>query len=134
MTLTGPAGPLQVEVEFPAGDVAAQPVVAIVCHPLPTEGGTMNNKVVTMAARALREMGVTTVRFNLRSVGASAGSKLELAGEIVVHQRRRGQRLPLPVAHRRRRQLRLPIRKCQHRDVGIIGGRRRLGSRAVVPR
>ena len=74
LTLTGPAGPLQVEVEFPAGDVAAQPVVAIVCHPLPTEGGTMNNKVVTMAARALREMGVTTVRFNFRGTGASGGA------------------------------------------------------------
>ena len=52
LTLAGPVGALQVEVEFPEADVAAQPVVAIVCHPLPTEGGTMNNKVVTMAASA----------------------------------------------------------------------------------
>ncbi len=33
----------------------------------------MHNKVVTMAARALRELGVATVRFNFRSVGASSG-------------------------------------------------------------
>jgi alpha/beta superfamily hydrolase len=50
------------------------PVVAVVCHPLPTEGGTMYNKVVTMAARALRECGVDTVRFNFRGVGASEGA------------------------------------------------------------
>ena len=82
LTLTGPAGPLQVEVEFPAGDVAAQPVVAIVCHPLPTEGGTMHNKVVTMAARALRESGVATLRFNFRGVGQSEGRFDDGVGEL----------------------------------------------------
>lgn len=34
----------------------------------------MHNKVVTMAARALRELGITVVRFNFRSVGNSAGT------------------------------------------------------------
>ena len=68
--LAGPAGPLEVAVDR-AG--APRPVVAIVCHPLPTEGGSMHNKVVTMAARALRECGVDTVRFNFRGVGASGG-------------------------------------------------------------
>ena len=72
--LDGPAGPLELAVEHPDVDVAALPLVAIVCHPLPTEGGTMHNKVVTMAARALRELGVSTVRFNFRGVGASAGT------------------------------------------------------------
>ena len=71
LTLAGPAGPLEVAVD--RAD-SPRPVVAIVCHPLPTEGGTMHNKVVTMAARALRECGVDTVRFNFRGVGASAGS------------------------------------------------------------
>lgn len=71
LALAGPAGPLEVAVD--RAD-APRPVVAIVCHPLPTEGGTMHNKVVTMAARALRECGVDTVRFNFRGVGASAGS------------------------------------------------------------
>ncbi len=33
----------------------------------------MDNKVVTMTARALRELGMMTVRFNFRSVGASDG-------------------------------------------------------------
>ena len=74
LTLQGPTGPLEVAIDLPEGEVTARPVTAIICHPLSTEGGSMHNKVVTMAARALRDLGVTTVRFNFRSVGASAGS------------------------------------------------------------
>ncbi len=74
LTLSGPVGALEVAVDLPEADVVAQPIVAIVCHPLSTEGGTMHNKVVTMTARALRELGITVVRFNFRSVGGSAGS------------------------------------------------------------
>ncbi|MCC4608053.1 alpha/beta family hydrolase [Xanthomonas campestris] len=73
LTLSGPVGPLDVAVDLPDAYVAVQPVTAIVCHPLSTEGGSMHNKVVTMAARALRELGITVVRFNFRSVGTSAG-------------------------------------------------------------
>ena len=82
LTLPGPAGALEVAVDRPDEDVAAVPVVAIVCHPLPTEGGTMHNKVVTMAARSLRELGVTTVRFNFRGTGASTGSFDHGRGEL----------------------------------------------------
>lgn len=74
LTLDGPAGPLEVAVDPADAEAAAQSVVAVICHPLSTEGGSMHNKVVTMAARALRELGVTTVRFNFRGVGASAGT------------------------------------------------------------
>ena len=74
LVLPGPAGALEVAVDLPEDDVTRQPVVAIVCHPLPTEGGTMHNKVVTMAARALRELGVATVRFNFRGTGTSEGA------------------------------------------------------------
>jgi len=74
LMLDGPAGPLELAVDLPEQGTAVQPVVAVVCHPLSTEGGSMHNKVVTMAARALRELGVTVVRFNFRGVGASAGS------------------------------------------------------------
>ncbi|KAF1013474.1 MAG: hypothetical protein GAK31_03623 [Stenotrophomonas maltophilia] len=73
LTLAGPVGPLEVAVDLPT-DVPALPIVAVICHPLSTEGGTMHNKVVTMVCIALRALGVTTVRFNFRSVGASAGS------------------------------------------------------------
>ena len=74
IALAGPAGQLEVAVDLPGDEVDRVPVVAIVCHPLPTEGGTMHNKVVTMAARALRELGVATVRFNFRGTGASEGA------------------------------------------------------------
>ncbi len=74
LVLDGPAGPLEAIIEPPEADVPAHPVIAIVCHPLPTEGGSMHNKVVTMTARALRELGVTTLRFNFRGVGHSAGA------------------------------------------------------------
>ena len=72
LTLAGPTGALEVAVD-PA-EAGAVPIVAVVCHPLPTEGGTMHNKVVTMTARALRECGLDTVRFNFRGVGESAGT------------------------------------------------------------
>lgn len=74
LALDGPAGPLEVAVDLPEADAPHRPITAIVCHPLSTEGGTMHNKVVTMLARALRELGIAVVRFNFRSVGASAGS------------------------------------------------------------
>ncbi len=80
LQLEGPAGALELAVD-PSECEPRLPVVAIVCHPLPTEGGTMHNKVVTMAARAFRELGIDTVRFNFRAVGGSAGSFDEGDGE-----------------------------------------------------
>ncbi|TWH99168.1 hypothetical protein IP90_03159 [Luteimonas cucumeris] len=79
--LAGPAGALELAVELPEADVPTLPVVAVVCHPLPTEGGSMHNKVVTMVARALRELGATTVRFNFRGTGHSEGQFDEGRGE-----------------------------------------------------
>ena len=72
VTLDGPAGALEVAVD--RTECPPRPAVAIVSHPLPTEGGSMHNKVVTMTARALRELGLDTVRFNFRGTGASAGT------------------------------------------------------------
>lgn len=79
LSLTGPAGTLEAIVE--AAEDHPRPLVAIVCHPLPTEGGTMHNKVVTMTARALRECGAATVRFNFRGVGQSQGEFDQGRGE-----------------------------------------------------
>lgn len=80
--LDGPAGRLELAVDLPDGDVTPLPLTAIVCHPLPTEGGTLHNKVVTMAARSLRELGATTVRFNFRGTGESEGAFGEGDGEV----------------------------------------------------
>ena len=54
---------------------------AVVCHPHPRGGGTMNNNVVYRAAKALVGGGVTALRFNFRGVGASTGSYDEGVGE-----------------------------------------------------
>jgi alpha/beta superfamily hydrolase len=48
--------------------------VAVVAHPLPTMGGTMDNKVVTTLAKTFAELGYAALRFNFRGVGESAGS------------------------------------------------------------
>lgn len=82
VAIAGPAGALELHVDLPDDDVAPLPLVGIVCHPLPTEGGTMHNKVVTMAARAMRELGATTVRFNFRGTGDSEGAFDEGRGEV----------------------------------------------------
>jgi alpha/beta superfamily hydrolase len=82
LALPGPAGKLELAVDLPEGEVPTLPLTAIVCHPLSTEGGTMHNKVVTMVARALRELGATTVRFNFRGTGQSEGAFDEGRGEL----------------------------------------------------
>lgn len=46
---------------------------AVVCHPHPKGGGTMNNNVVYRTARALQERGTAVLRFNFRGVGRSTG-------------------------------------------------------------
>jgi alpha/beta superfamily hydrolase len=69
--IDGPVGPL--EAGFEEGSSAVAPY-ALICHPHPLFGGTMENKVVTTVARALKSCGMPTVRFNFRGVGASAGS------------------------------------------------------------
>ena len=54
---------------------------AIVCHPHPLFGGPMHTKAVYRAAQALNEVGLATLRFNFRGVGASTGSHDDGIGE-----------------------------------------------------
>ncbi len=70
--LDGPVGKLETITDI-AEPACARRGVAVICHPLTTEGGTMHNKVVTMVERALRESGLDTVRFNFRQAGHSQG-------------------------------------------------------------
>lgn len=79
VTLAGPAGPLEALVEVP--DRFDGRSIAVVCHPHPLFGGTMQNKVVHMTARALHECGIATLRFNFRGVGASTGQFDDGRGE-----------------------------------------------------
>ena len=55
--------------------------LVVICHPHPQHGGTMDNKVVTTVARASREAGLDSLRFNYRGVGASEGDYGEFSGE-----------------------------------------------------
>lgn len=77
----GPAGALECLVDYPSAG-QQQPALAIICHPHPEHGGSMRNKVVTIIERALRELGLITVRFNYRGVGDSAGVYADGDGEL----------------------------------------------------
>ena len=75
----GPAGDLEGLVDMPE---RAPTAVAVVCHPNPAQGGTMQNKVTYILARAYNDMGAVTLRFNFRGVGRSAGVFDNGVGEI----------------------------------------------------
>jgi alpha/beta superfamily hydrolase len=75
LTLAGPAGRLEALLNNGAADA---PYVAVICHPHPQGGGTMHNKVVYHAMKALNapEFGLCwpVLRFNFRGTGLSEGT------------------------------------------------------------
>lgn len=77
--IPGPAGDLEVEIGTPK---QAPRGVALVCHPHPQHGGTMDNKVAYMLARAANDAGLAALRFNFRGVGRSAGQFGHGDGEL----------------------------------------------------
>jgi hypothetical protein len=79
LTLAGPAGTLEALTVCPAADDVA--ATAVILHPHPLHGGTMQNKVVHTLARGFADLGVASVRFNFRGVGASAGRFANGEGE-----------------------------------------------------
>lgn len=80
LAIAGPAGQLEALLEDPK--VVPHAGFAVLCHPHPLYGGSMQNKVVHTVARACQEYGMATLRFNFRGVGASAGSYDEGRGEV----------------------------------------------------
>lgn len=68
--LRGPAGKLEAILNAGA---AGAPYAALVCHPHPLGGGTMHNKVVYHAMKALQSFGLPVLRFNFRGTGLSEG-------------------------------------------------------------
>ena len=68
--LTIPCGNLHLEARFDRGDGAA---TAVICHPHPLYGGSMDNNVVDALQKSLRDGGLGTLRFNFRGVGGSTG-------------------------------------------------------------
>ncbi|MEK6244401.1 MAG: alpha/beta fold hydrolase [Pseudomonadota bacterium] len=77
--VAGPAGKIECAVESPASEPRG---VALVAHPHPLFGGTLDNKVVQTLARAFVELGYTAWRPNFRGVGESEGSHDEGRGEL----------------------------------------------------
>ena len=69
--IDGPAGALEVLFTKPEGVLPT--ALALICHPHPQFGGTMDNKVVQTLAKAFAELGCATMRFNFRGVNNSAG-------------------------------------------------------------
>jgi uncharacterized protein len=83
LEVAGAAGRIQAVRDQPAGTPLG---VAVIAHPHPLFGGTMDNKVVQTLARAFVQCGWTAVRFNFRGVGASEGTHDEGRGEAADFQ------------------------------------------------
>jgi alpha/beta superfamily hydrolase len=77
--LLGPAGPLETLLNAGAPDATH---AALVCHPHPLYGGTLHNKVVFHAMKALNALGLPVLRFNFRGAGLSHGEHDHGAGEL----------------------------------------------------
>ena len=77
----GPAGAIEVLRDTP---LAGHPPhgTAVIAHPHPLFGGTMDNKVVQTLARAFVQAGWAALRFNFRGVGATEGRHDEGRGEL----------------------------------------------------
>lgn len=83
-------------------DTPEEPVrVAVLCHPHPLQGGTMNAPLMIAVTRRLVARGHTVIRFNFRGSGASTGShdfgEAELGDVTAVAAHARGLNLPLGI-------------------------------------
>jgi uncharacterized protein len=76
--IDGPAGRLEALLNAGAADATH---AGLVCHPHPLFGGTMHNKVVFHAMKALHSFGFPVLRFNFRGTGISQGTHDEGQGE-----------------------------------------------------
>lgn len=79
LTIDGPVGAIEAILSIPP---RAQPkALALLCHPHPLFGGSMENKVIFTVHRACRDAGLASIRFNFRGVGHSDGVFDHGAGE-----------------------------------------------------
>ena len=79
LSLKGEAGVIEAVLDKPSeGSIHG---TAVIAHPHPLYGGTLQNKVVQTLARAFVQCGWQAVRFNFRGVGASSGVYDEGRGE-----------------------------------------------------
>ncbi len=79
--LNGPVGRLEA-ILWTSARFISPPQAAVLCHPHPLFGGTLDNKVVYHAAKSLDALGIPVLRFNFRGAGASAGTHDKGRGEV----------------------------------------------------
>jgi len=77
-SIAGPAGTLEVAFNVPEGALRG---IALIAHPHPLQGGTLDNKVVQTLAKTFAALGYAAVRFNFRGVGLSEGQFADGIGE-----------------------------------------------------
>ena len=77
-SIAGPAGTLEVALNVPEGSVRG---IALIAHPHPLQGGTLDNKVVQTLAKTFAALGYAAARFNFRGVGKSEGQFDDGIGE-----------------------------------------------------
>ena len=80
ISINGPAGNIEALLNVPTNADQSR-AVAIICHPHPLHGGSMNNKVVYTIGKAFSNLGVPSIRFNFRGVGKSEGVFADSIGE-----------------------------------------------------
>ena len=78
-TVAGPAGRIECAVDAPEGTLRG---TALIAHPHPQFGGTLDNKVVQTLARAFVDLGYESWRPNFRGIGESEGAYDEGRGEV----------------------------------------------------
>ena len=78
-TLAGHAGNMESLLDLPDAEPKG---IALVAHPHPLYGGTMENKVAQTLARTFVSLGYVAARFNFRGVGASEGVHDNGIGEV----------------------------------------------------
>jgi hypothetical protein len=78
--VAGPAGRIEVELDWPDRDLPVG--VAHIAHPHPLYGGSLDNKVVSTLARVFATLGWLAVRSNFRGVGATEGQHDDGRGEL----------------------------------------------------
>lgn len=77
--IDGTVGPLEARYSEAA---SANGVTAVLCHPHPQFGGTMNDLVLGAIEPALLASGISSLRFNFRGVGSSEGRYSDGVGEV----------------------------------------------------
>jgi uncharacterized protein len=84
INIPGPVGTLESVLNRGDSDAVLSSMngLAIICHPHPQHGGTMDNKVVTTLMRTYRDVGIHVLRFNFRGVGKSEGTFDNTKGEL----------------------------------------------------